>query len=76
LGARCLAKATFPLRALLAALPHDVRVGLEIPMLARIGAEASLESLVARAVALARELLAADTLARLAPLSNNVEYTP
>jgi sugar phosphate isomerase/epimerase len=46
-----------PLRALLAALPKDVRVGLEIPMLAQIGPEASLEALIARAVALARELL-------------------
>jgi sugar phosphate isomerase/epimerase len=57
-----------PLGALLAALPKDVRVGLEIPMRARIGAEASLEALVARAVALARDLLAADTQSRLAAL--------
>ena len=49
-----------PLRTLLAALPKDVRVGVEIPMRARIGTEASLEVLVARAVALARDLLAAD----------------
>lgn len=46
-----------PLRALLAALPRDIPVGLEIPMQARIGAEGSLEALVARAVALARDLL-------------------
>jgi sugar phosphate isomerase/epimerase len=46
-----------PLRALLAALPTNVRVGLEIPMRARIDAEASLEALVARAVTLARDLL-------------------
>ena len=46
-----------PLRALLAALPRDIPVGLEIPMQARIGAESSLEALVARAVALARDLL-------------------
>ena len=49
-----------PLRALLAAVPKDVRVGLEIPMQARIGTEASLETLVGRAVKLARALLAED----------------
>jgi hypothetical protein len=40
-----------PLRELLAVVPKNVRVGLEIPMQARIGADASLEALVARAVA-------------------------
>jgi sugar phosphate isomerase/epimerase len=50
-----------PLRKLLAVVPKNVRVGLEIPMRARIGAEASLEALVARAVALARDMLAEPT---------------
>lgn len=49
-----------PLLALLAVVPKDVRVGLEIPMRARIGTEGGLEALVARAVALARDLLTAD----------------
>lgn len=47
-----------PLRALLAALPVDVPIGLEIPMQARMDTEAGLESLVACAVKLANELLA------------------
>ena len=46
-----------PLRKLLAVIPKSVRVGLEIPMQARIGVEASLEALVTRAVALARDVL-------------------
>jgi sugar phosphate isomerase/epimerase len=46
-----------PLRALLAALPRDVRVGLEIPMRGQIDAAGSLELLVARAVMLAKGLL-------------------
>jgi sugar phosphate isomerase/epimerase len=75
-GRRLPGEGDLPLRALLAALPKDVRVGLEIPMLARISAEASLEALVARAVALARELLAADTHSRLAASSNDVEPAP
>jgi sugar phosphate isomerase/epimerase len=49
-----------PLLAMLAVVPKDVRIGLEIPMQARIATEGSLEALVARAVALARDLLAAD----------------
>jgi sugar phosphate isomerase/epimerase len=49
-----------PLRALLAVVPKDVRVGLEIPLRARIDTEGGLEALVARAVTLARGLLAAD----------------
>jgi hypothetical protein len=57
-GRRLPGEGELPLRAFLAALPKDVRVGLEIPMLAQMGAEANLEALVARAVALARDLLA------------------
>jgi sugar phosphate isomerase/epimerase len=49
-----------PLRALLSAVPKDARIGLEIPMQARVDVEASLEFLVGRAVKLARDLLAAD----------------
>lgn len=60
-GRRLPGEGDLPLRALLAALPKDVRVGLEIPMLARIGAAASLETLVTRAVTLARDLLPVDT---------------
>lgn len=63
-GRRLPGAGDLPLHALLAALPQDVRVGLEIPMLAQIGAETSLEALVARAVALARDLLAADAHSR------------
>lgn len=58
-----------PLASLLSAVPDDVRVGLEIPMQARIGAEASLEQLVERAVRLARELLEADAEARASALA-------
>ena len=55
-----------PLRALLAAVPKDVRVGLEIPMQARIGKDGSLEALVGRAVKLARDLLTEDARSRAA----------
>ena len=55
---------SLPLRAFLAALPKDVRVGLEIPMRARIDTEDSLEALVARGVGLAHNLLAADARTR------------
>jgi sugar phosphate isomerase/epimerase len=49
-----------PLRELLSVVPKTVRVGLEIPMQARIGTEASLEVLVERAVRLAQDLLQED----------------
>jgi sugar phosphate isomerase/epimerase len=53
-----------PLRDWLAALPQDVRIGLEIPIRARAEASGGLEALVARAVELARLLLAADAASR------------
>jgi sugar phosphate isomerase/epimerase len=46
-----------PLRELLTVVPRDIRVGLEIPMQDQIQAGTSLEALVGRAVARARELM-------------------
>jgi sugar phosphate isomerase/epimerase len=60
-GRRLPGEGGLPLRALLAALPKDVLIGLEIPMLAQISPETSLEMLVTRAVALAGNLLEAGT---------------
>jgi sugar phosphate isomerase/epimerase len=61
-GRRLPGKGELPLRALLAAVPDSVPVGLEIPMLAQINAQTSLEMLVAQAVALAGDLLMVDEL--------------
>lgn len=72
-GRRLPGEGELPLRAFLAALPKTVPIGLEIPMLAQINAETSLEMLVARAAALAGDLLTADAEACLVTAKGGVD---